>query len=110
MSVLHIRLSESAFEKIHYGIRKSAHFVEYFILGALLWRTVSSLPSMAAKTAGQQFRLGLLLAALYAATDETHQIFVPTRQPAIHDVALDTCGAACGLAAAWAATRKPRPA
>ena len=30
----------------------------------------------------------------YAATDEFHQIFVPTRTPAVTDVMIDTCGGA----------------
>lgn len=94
-------LSEKTFETIHYTIRKTAHFVEYSILGALLWRVVHSAAALASHSVARRFRLALLIAALYAATDETHQIFVPTRQAAIHDVMLDTCGAAFGITVMW---------
>ena len=46
-------------------------------------------------------RLALLLVALYAATDEFHQLFVPSREAAVHDVLLDTLGGAIGLFALW---------
>jgi hypothetical protein len=38
----------------------------------------------------REARLALLLVALYAASDEFHQIFVPTRTPAGSDVLIDT--------------------
>jgi len=38
-----------------------------------------------------------LLAALYSATDEFHQSFVPGRHPAIMDVGIDSLGAILGL-------------
>jgi VanZ family protein len=52
-----------------------------------------------------------LFAALYAATDETHQIFVPGRNASVRDVLLDTFGAGLGLAVTWCAlrVRKPKP-
>ena len=42
----------------------------------------------------------LLLVFLYAASDEFHQIFVPTRTPLVSDVFIDTAGGAIGLARA----------
>jgi VanZ family protein len=103
-------ISADAIELIHTCVRKSAHFIEYSILGVLIWRLVHTAPSLAMQSRARHFRLALLIAACYAATDETHQIFVPTRQPAIHDVCLDTFGAACGLGlACWVdSRRKPK--
>lgn len=95
-------ISEATINLIHHIIRKTAHAVEYAILGMLLWRVVHSVSSM---TIARQFRLALLCAALYAASDETHQIFVPNREPQIRDVLLDTCGATAGLALAAGFTR-----
>ena len=45
--------------------------------------------------------LALALAALYAASDEIHQTFVPSRQGSVWDVLLDTAGAAFGLLCLW---------
>ena len=44
----------------------------------------------------------LALAALYAASDEIHQYFVPSREARFGDVLLDTFGAALGLLILWA--------
>ena len=46
--------------------------------------------------------LTLLIVFLYAATDELHQLFVPTREGTIRDVLIDTTGAAIGLFVVWA--------
>jgi VanZ family protein len=43
----------------------------------------------------------LSLVFLYAASDEFHQRFVPTRTPLVSDVLIDTCGGAAGLFAVW---------
>ena len=40
----------------------------------------------------------MLTAALYAATDEVHQLFVPGRSGQVSDVLLDSAGAIAGLA------------
>lgn len=93
-------MSEQTIDLVHHCIRKTAHFVEYSMLGILIWRAVHSSPAMATQPA-RQFRLALMLACLYAASDETHQLFVPTRQAAVLDVMLDTTGAAFGLSLTW---------
>ncbi len=87
--------------RVHLWVRKTAHAVEYAVLGILIWRVVHSAAALAAHRLSWQFRFALLLAALYAATDETHQIFVPGREPRVLDVLLDTCGAGIGLAVMW---------
>ena len=68
-------------------LRKAAHLVEYAILGALLVRATRS-PLLA-----------VLLAGLYAVSDEVHQTFVEGRVGAPLDVAIDTLGAAVGVLA-----------
>ncbi|MGA3182252.1 MAG: VanZ family protein [Verrucomicrobiota bacterium] len=91
-------------EKIHHAVRKTAHFAEYAVLGLLLWRAVHFNPALAAGQS-RSFAIALLLAALYASSDEFHQKFVPGRNASVSDVMLDTCGAATGLAALWTARR-----
>ncbi len=81
-------------DPIHYGVRKTAHFVEYTVLGFLMWR------ALRAEGAGppRQFFLALALCALYAASDEFHQSFVKGREASVRDVLIDSSGAAFGLA------------
>jgi len=98
-------MSEESINLVHHCVRKTAHAVEYAILGFLIWRVVQSAPALASHRPARHFRLALLLAALYAVTDETHQIFVPGRDAAVRDVLLDTCGAGLGLAVTWCALR-----
>ena len=83
-----------------YLLRKIAHMAEYGILFLLLRRALNG-------TFAPEFRwtrAAAFLAALYAATDEYHQSFVPGRHGCWSDVAIDSCGVALG--ALWlAATR-----
>jgi VanZ family protein len=39
--------------------------------------------------------------ALYAASDEIHQAFVPCREASVWDILLDTTGAAISLLCLW---------
>jgi VanZ family protein len=66
-------------------LRKVGHFLEYAVLGALLFRAVGREP------------VALLLGSLYAATDEIHQAFVPGRLGSPLDWLIDTAGAAAGV-------------
>jgi VanZ family protein len=102
---LNPHMSWETIERVHHGVRKTAHAVEYAMLGFLIWRVVHSAAALAWHRPAWHFRFALLLAALYAASDETHQIFVPGRQAAVRDVLLDTCGAGLGLAVTWCALR-----
>jgi VanZ family protein len=49
----------------------------------------------------REARLVLLLIALYAASDEFHQLFVASRDATVHDVLIDTAGGAAGLLSLW---------
>lgn len=68
---------------MHGLVRKSAHFFNYAVLFWLLIR---------GPMAGRPYA-ALACCILYAAVDETHQIFVPNRTPSPYDVALDSTGA-----------------
>jgi len=98
-------MSEDMLEHVHHFVRKTAHFVEYAMLGILAWRVVRFDPAFASFSVRRRFWFALLFCLLYASTDEFHQIFVPTRQPAVLDVMLDTCGASCGLLVVWSARK-----
>ncbi len=77
------------------ALRKLAHATEYAVLGALLVRATG--------------RAGLAMAvgALYAASDELHQTFVPGRMGAPLDVVIDVVGVVCGVLL-WQAARARR--
>ncbi len=82
--------------------RKCAHITEYAILTLLVWRALrkpvrqDSRPwhwPDATRTA--------LVVVLYAASDEFHQRFVPSREGAVRDVLIDSSGALLALLVLW---------
>lgn len=82
-------------ESLSYIVRKSAHFCIFGMLGILVTSAVSTYGLSLKKTS--LFSLGIC--ALYAVSDEIHQYFVPGRACMLRDMLIDTCGAACGIAA-----------
>ena len=87
-------------------VRKCAHLTEYAVLAWLFWRAMRKpMKSDPRPWSWIEAKNAVLLVALYAATDEFHQLFVPSRDAAIHDVALDTVGALVGMLSLWAIGR-----
>jgi VanZ family protein len=79
--------------EVNHLVRKSAHFTEYAILATLTCFAASlTWPRFARVTI-----LALIISGLFAISDETHQIFVPSRGPSARDVLLDTLGAATAV-------------
>jgi VanZ family protein len=86
-------ISPQTIATIHFFLRKCAHFTEYAILAALLWRALSrSWNNLRPTTA-----IAFVIAASYAGFDEFHQTFVPSRTASPRDVMIDCCGALIGL-------------
>ena len=83
---------------INHAVRKTAHFTEYAILALLL---AGALDKDGRKKA-LIFAGAVIIAAIYAASDEFHQTFVPGRAGKISDVLIDSSGALCGAALAVA--------
>jgi VanZ family protein len=95
-------MTQAHVEAIHHLIRKCGHLTEYAVFALLLWRAVRQ----PVKNDSCPWRWGeagvaLTLVLLYAASDEFHQRFVPTRTPLASDTLIDTCGGAAGLFALW---------
>jgi VanZ family protein len=89
-------------DAIVYFARKCAHLTEYSVLALLLWRAVRKpIKTNSRPWIWREARLALLLVALYAASDEFHQLFVSSRDAAVHDVLIDTAGGAASLLALW---------
>jgi VanZ family protein len=95
-------LSEDQRFNVVFAFRKMAHLTEYAILALLVWRARrhSASPIPRTWTWTRAFE-ALWVAAFYAATDEFHQTFVPSREGCVRDVCIDTAGAAGGLALLW---------
>jgi VanZ family protein len=89
-TILPASITPSLFETIHFAVRKAGHVVEYAILGVLLFRAIRG------EQTGWKWQWAIsaiIIAGLYAATDEWHQSFVPSRTPSVWDVLIDTTGA-----------------
>lgn len=88
------------------AVRKAAHVTEYSILAWLVWRLVRNSnkrpkPDWNWGDAGRT----LLVVVLYAASDEFHQIFVPSREASLRDVLIDTSGGVLALLCLWILAR-----
>lgn len=80
-------------ERIHYYIRKTAHFTEYFILAVAI-----SLPLYVYGIRGIWLMLtSLILCIGFACLDEYHQLFVSGRGASKKDVLIDTFGSLTGI-------------
>lgn len=79
-------------------VRKSAHFVEYAVLGMLTFRAVRA--TWTERSYRQALVLAVVAAAAWASLDEAHQHFATlTRMGTPKDVVLDSVGAVAGAAA-----------
>jgi len=80
---------------------KGWHATEFGILYLLVWRAAPSKQT-----------LSLALPALFAISDEFHQLFVPSRGCGVSDVCIDWLGiaAAWSFASGWLGGHKRRPA
>ena len=108
LSTLFPHATPGQLDAVHQGLRKLAHFAEYLILSVLLYRALDVERRWSLRAAV----LALVLAGLYAGSDELHQWFVPGRGARLNDWLIDVSGAAAGqgLLAVRAQRFRPRPA
>ena len=74
---------------LDFVVKKTAHMVEYFVLYWLLFRAWSRKGELINK---KVFVWSMVVAILYALSDEWHQTFVPGREGTLRDVGFDTIG------------------
>lgn len=84
---LNIAINE---DLLHTVIRKGAHFTEYLILAVFVMFGLKS------NNVSNPFFKSVIICALYAMTDEFHQLFVAGRSGRVFDVMVDTSGAVLG--------------
>ena len=77
---------------IDHAVRKTAHFLEYGLLGIL----ASGIFAEYRMRPGKWMRRALLTGMLYACFDEIHQSFTPGRSCSVWDWCADTLGAIIG--------------
>ena len=83
-------ISEDVFE---FTLRNAAHFLLYFVLGIFVFIAISNYNLQWISMVG----ISLLIAVLYALSDEVHQYFVPGRAFEISDLLIDSLGAILGI-------------
>lgn len=75
----------------HVLLRKTGHFVGYFTLSVLLFRSWrASFPRLSTRWCLQWATLAFLGTVLVATLDEWHQTFLPSRTGTVRDVILDS--------------------
>ena len=100
-------ISPEGIAQVQFFVRKCAHVTEYAILAMLFWRALRRGTSLQMKAilrlrSGQAlFVVVWLVCAIFAAGDEFHQSFVPSRTASAYDVMIDICGALIGLTICW---------
>jgi VanZ family protein len=87
-------ISPEMIQTLHGMLRKLGHWSEYFILANLLGTTFKA--QWPERSRRNRFTGTVIVATLYAISDEWHQSLVPSRSASAIDVAIDGCGAICG--------------
>ena len=89
INYLGISLDYSTLILIHFGIRKTAHFTEFFILGLLLFQAfMGTIEEPRSKVVKWVLGAGVICAL----GDEAHQLLFMTRTPSLWDSLLDFSG------------------
>ena len=95
--LFHLHLDEEQMREIAGAIentvRKAAHMTEFGILSILFYIWLGKWQFGVRKRG----ILAIILSALYACSDEFHQLFVPGRAGMVRDVLIDSAGAILGI-------------
>ncbi|KAF1086286.1 VanZ like family protein [Sporotomaculum syntrophicum] len=93
--------AEFDIKSFNHIIRKNAHFFVYLILGILVINALR-------RSGVHGYRSVVItvgVCALYAISDEIHQLFVPGRGGQVKDVFIDSAGASVGVGFYWVVSR-----
>ena len=91
--------------QVQFLVRKTGHVTEYAILAMLIWRALRDGVRWHTRTSILFFAVWLSC-GIFAATDEFHQSFVPSRTGSANDVMIDALGVLIGLTICVAVARR----
>lgn len=77
-------------------VRKGAHIFAYFVLGILMVNALRRV-NLSKFKFNRPAVLSIIVCALYAASDEFHQLFISGRSGEIRDIMIDSCAAMAGV-------------
>ena len=77
-------------------VRKGAHIFAYFVLGILTFNALRRI-NLSRFKFNRPAVLSIIVCALYAASDEFHQLFIIGRSGEIRDIMIDSCAAMIGV-------------
>jgi VanZ family protein len=89
-------ISFETLAQIHFFARKLGHIFEYALLAIFLWRALRSGANLRVKISILVIVVWFVC-AIFAATDEFHQSFIPSRTASPNDVVIDIFGVVIGL-------------
>lgn len=78
-------------EKFNLPVRKTAHFIEYFLLAVFVVYALLTL------NVPSYLIIAIIYSVLFAISDEVHQLFIDGRSGQLSDVLLDSSGALIGV-------------
>ena len=93
------RVTYEQYALLHFLIRKAAHLTEYAILVCLLLRAFRA--GAAGAWDWRWATLSLLLVAVHAVLDESHQAYTQSRTGSVADSVFDMAGGLIALALLW---------
>ena len=95
-------MAQDRIDLLHHIFRKCCHLTEYAILALLCRHAIRrSMKNFTSAWRWNEAGLALAIVFLYSASDELHQVFVPTRTGQVSDVLVDVSGGIIGLALLW---------
>jgi len=78
-------------------VRETAHGIEYFIFGALVFNAVFLSGYVAKDRKASNIKISVIICIIYEISDELHQIPIPGRAFEIKDLLIDTVGTVLGI-------------
>lgn len=90
-------ISAAEFYWQDFVIKKTAHIIEYAVLGGLTYRALKE-NGINKVHAGY---ISVVVCFFYGLTDEFHQGFTSGRQPTLRDVIIDTIGGGLAIYSIW---------
>ncbi len=102
-------VSEATIRAVQVVLRKGGHVTEYSVLAVLLWRARRKpFKNDPRQWSWNEAARVVFYSGLYAASDEFHQSFVPSRDASAWDALLDVVGATAGMLVLWRLGRRRR--